>query len=465
MNRSLLYSLCAITAVSVMTIASRSATSAGGQNLAIVRLQTLTPGAQQMGHANLSGTVRAGQFIGGGVGVTGVDADKLDGLDSTAFLSAVPNPLALSGNQSVGHIIKGTNSANAANSVGVYGVASAGSGETAGVRGDSASTTGLGVYGRTTAGSGANYGVWGQSGSASGTGVYGVVTASAGTTYGLSGRVQSPSGYGVYGLNASTQTIPKPVGIFGEAFSSEGTGVKGVGGRTGVIGTGAERGVEGSTTTIGSQGVFGAYDLAGFGMGVAGYSSTQAGLGLNSYGDATVLGDLVVTGSKGGYVSDTVLNVGDEPLESGDVVEIVGSDTAIQGEIPVITVRKATTAASRAVLGPVDCALDLISLDNPKMRVQIPSYLQYKTPQYRAYKVAGAIAPGGYGRVVTLGAFKAIRVDASFGAIKPGDLLVSSQNPGYAMRGDDPKIGTVIGKALGGLDTGTGAIAVLVQSH
>lgn len=465
MNRNLLYGLCAVAAVSVTLVSSRSAMSAGGQSGALVRLQTSTPGSQQVGHANVSGTVRASQFIGGGVGVTGVSADLLDGLDSSAFLTGVPNPLTLSGNQSVGHIIKGTNSANTANSVGVYGVSSATAGETAGVRGDSSSPTGLGLYGRTTAPTGANYGVWGQSGSVSGTGVYGVVTTSAGTNYGVAGRTQSPSGFGIYGVNASTGTIPKPIGIFGEALSQEGTGIKGLGGNTGVIGVGSERGVEGSTTTIGSQGVFGAYDLSGFGMGVAGYSSTQAGLGLNSYGDATVLGDLVVTGSKGGYVSDTVINVGSEPLECGDVVEIIGSDTPIQGDIPVIAVRKSSSAGSRAVLGPVDCALELISLDQMKMDRKLPDYLAYKTPQYRAYKVGGAIEPGSYGRVVTLGSFKAIKVDASFGAIEAGDLLVSSSNSGYAMRSDDPKVGTVIGKALAGLQSGTGLIPVLVQSR
>ena len=54
------------------------------------------------------------------------------------------------------------------------------------------------------------------------------------------------------------------------------------------------------------------------------------------------------------------------------------------------------------------------------------------------------------------------KVDASSGAIHPGDLLTSSENPGYAMKATDPKIGTILGKAIGTLESGTGTIEVLV---
>ena len=45
-----------------------------------------------------------------------------------------------------------------------------------------------------------------------------------------------------------------------------------------------------------------------------------------------------------------------------------------------------------------------------------------------------------------------------------GDLLVSSTQPGSAMRADAKRVsvGTVTGKALGTLDVGTGTIPVLV---
>jgi hypothetical protein len=43
-------------------------------------------------------------------------------------------------------------------------------------------------------------------------------------------------------------------------------------------------------------------------------------------------------------------------------------------------------------------------------------------------------------------------------------MLVSSPHAGYAMKADDSKIkfGSVIGKALGDLDSGTGLIPVMV---
>ncbi|WP_263418060.1 hypothetical protein [Terriglobus albidus] len=54
------------------------------------------------------------------------------------------------------------------------------------------------------------------------------------------------------------------------------------------------------------------------------------------------------------------------------------------------------------------------------------------------------------------------KVSAENGAIKPGDLLVTSSTPGYAMKATDRSrmIGALIGKALGHLDSGVGVIEV-----
>jgi len=54
------------------------------------------------------------------------------------------------------------------------------------------------------------------------------------------------------------------------------------------------------------------------------------------------------------------------------------------------------------------------------------------------------------------------KVSAENGAIKPGDLLVTATTPGHAMRDDDPKNGTIVGKALDYLNSGAGVIKVLV---
>lgn len=54
------------------------------------------------------------------------------------------------------------------------------------------------------------------------------------------------------------------------------------------------------------------------------------------------------------------------------------------------------------------------------------------------------------------------KVSAENGSIRRGDLLVTSSTPGHAMRADGPPPGTILGKALEPLDTGTGLILVLV---
>ena len=48
--------------------------------------------------------------------------------------------------------------------------------------------------------------------------------------------------------------------------------------------------------------------------------------------------------------------------------------------------------------------------------------------------------------------------------LQPGDMLVASTLPGYAMRASgNPPQGTVLGKALSGLDEETGVIKMLVM--
>ena len=57
------------------------------------------------------------------------------------------------------------------------------------------------------------------------------------------------------------------------------------------------------------------------------------------------------------------------------------------------------------------------------------------------------------------------QVDASFGAIEPGDLLTTAPTPGHAMKASDAnrRGGAVLGKAMTGLATGQGLVLVLVS--
>jgi hypothetical protein len=57
------------------------------------------------------------------------------------------------------------------------------------------------------------------------------------------------------------------------------------------------------------------------------------------------------------------------------------------------------------------------------------------------------------------------RVDAGYGAIRPGDLLTTSMTPGHAMKvtDHDRANGAILGKAMTALDEGTGLVLVLVS--
>jgi hypothetical protein len=244
------------------------------------------------------------------------------------------------------------------------------------------------------------------------------------------------------GLTGVAHNGANAVGVFG--WTTQGVGVQGSSdSSTGVKGT------SNSGTAI--------YGLSTYGAGVYGHSDYQVGVfgegslfGVYSKGDAQVEGNLYVTGSKSGYVVDIAQNDDIVSLVAGDVVVISGAAPAVLGEIPVIKVRRAMAGETSAVVGVVD-----------KHYAPTP---KTATPDGRTERVFrdSTIPPGEYLSVITLGAYKAIKVDASYGPIAPGDLLVASPNPGYAMRADSPQPGTIIGKALSELRDGTGVVPVLV---
>jgi hypothetical protein len=264
----------------------------------------------------------------------------------------------------------------------------------------------------------------------SASGICGYSMAASGPTRGVVGASNSTAGKGVYGVAKAASGLA--YGVYGEANSTSGTGVFGY-----------------------------ATAASGYTTGLYGRADSPDGYGVYSYGDCRVHGDLTVTGSKTGYVVDVVLNGGQEPLYPGDLVEIVSYTEPVVGRIPVAVVCKTTTPESRAVLGPIDSAVSVTPTeigDDPPVSGDDPAL-------YNVKRAEGGIAPGEYGRVVTVGLYERIKVDASSSPIYPGDLLVSSSAPGYAMACDDPKVGTVVGKALGGLESGIGEIPVFVSSR
>ncbi|HTF88946.1 MAG TPA: hypothetical protein VK843_11095 [Planctomycetota bacterium] len=445
----------------------------------VVQLQPTTPGTAQNGNVNVTGALIAGSLAGNGAALSNLNAgavtagiladarlsanvprlgtaqtftgpnsfsssvlftaagaafsvansikinslncDQLDGLDSSAFLQAVPLTLvspvtdstAISATANNGWGSRGVHG-TADHGVGVVGT----SADQIGVAGDS--INGIGMYATSQ-----NY--------------IGLISESYGTGYA-----------GIFGFNGGT-----------------GMGVVGA--------SNGGNGVQGSTTAAVTSGVYG--EGPGNGYGVAGRVVGANGGGIGVYADAppnmlalfvtrdTFLGeDLYVAGAKTGYVADIVRNVGREPLECGDLVEIVGASEPVLGEIPVIDVRKASSAAPQATLGPIATALSVkpCSVVPPPLADGKPAPALAEGVM-EIHKREGSVAPGDYGTVVTLGSFKAIKVDASYGAIRPGDPLVASPNPGYAMQGFDAPAGAVIGNALGSLAGGRGSMAVMID--
>jgi hypothetical protein len=234
-------------------------------------------------------------------------------------------------------------------------------------------------------------------------------------------------------------------------------------------------------------------DKDGPGQGVA---------ALNVRGTIRGEGDLIIGGSKAGYVVDIMQNVDSPALEPGDVVVIVGNSAPVLGQIPVITVKKASSANDTGLAGVVD---QVWSAPNPAtkaayeaqendvrsaMSARATARSDAKTTKHaKAVDIpmpsanisdeqgtlhvlpdVTSAGTGGYVSVVTLGSFKMVKVDASLGAIQTGDLLTTSSTPGYAMKAapvvvngvEIYRTGTILGKALEPLDKGTGVIKVFV---
>ncbi len=334
-------------------------------------------------------------------------------------------------------------------------------------------------------------------------GVIGAASADSSDGYGVIGVAQGMYGYGIYGIATNTDSNARNYGVVGKAYGAY-TMTAGV---AGYVMEGGQNwlttGVYGFSASNGGAGVLAHNYWAGAGLRahswsgniIEGWSGDPPGGNLRFYVDNS--GNLFTTGSKAGYVVDIARNADEVTLEPGDVVVIVGVSEPVFGEIPVMEVRRATSAVATAVAGVVDqlfvhngqpevmSAECLDRLEALKQSCAYPAFLSPQQgqeeqelipargslPEAESCKIReGLIAietiqPGQYLSVVTLGAYKAIKVDASYGAIQPGDLLVASPNPGYAMKTTNPQPGTLVGKALAPWTSGTGTIPVFVTLH
>lgn len=231
--------------------------------------------------------------------VTNLNADLLDGLNSTAFLQSIPVPLTLSGTSPTSHIISGTNAATTGNSYGVYGRSTSGSNNTYGVFGRCDSPDGAGVGGYASSQTGSAIGVWGVSSASEGYGVLGDAVRLSGSTTGVWGRSSSTSGRGVFGsANATSGTT---YGVWGQSVSTDGTGVIGVA----TAATGTTYGVYARSDSTSGRAVYGrALGASGDARGVYGISDSTAGMGVVGEATATsgfAFGGYFESNSTSGY--------------------------------------------------------------------------------------------------------------------------------------------------------------------
>ena len=325
-----------------------------------------------------------------------------------------------------------------------------------GVLGRIEAATGQGVFGYA---SGAARGVWGASefgigvlGQSSHTiGVSGLGLLDAGVygqTYGanqagVAGYTDAVDSTGVNGLSlqgdgmrAESRRVGYS-GIYAQNNTSSGFGVYGRAGSGAV-------GVYGNS--VGKEGVVGfstnSHGVSGFAnqplqAGVLAVNNSANGLGLEVFGSAVVHGTAtvrVLTINNGADIAEPFAIGGGEELPQGSVVVI---DANHPGDL-----RSSEQPYDTRVAGIVSGANGVntgLSLSQPGVND--------KSGQRVALT----------GRVYCL-------ADASFGAIKPGDLLTTSATPGHAMKATDHTRaqGAVLGKAMSALDEGTGYVLVLV---
>ena len=252
----------------------------------------------------------------------------------------------------------------------------------------------------------------------------------------LDGNVEIEDGSVCIGIAGCSPPVGKGRLIVDDTIEAQGQGSSGIAvyattsGGTGIGQLAAlNYGVVGSSTTSGFAGVYGINNAArGYGV----YGASTGGDAGHFEGNVSVTNRLIVSGLCGGVAScneDLAEYMHARKAEAGDVVEIA-DDGAI---VPT------STAYSHRAVGVVSTNPSLI----------LP---------------AGDVEAA-TGRPLALSGIVPVKATDENGAIKPGDLLVSSSTPGHAMRCDDRKkcYGAVIGKAMTPLHGKKGTVDMIVM--
>jgi len=196
---------------------------------------------------------------------------------------------------------------------------------------------------------------------------------------------------------------------------------------------------------------------------------------------AELRGELTDGDSTGAAAPGAVIAAADIPVDSdgniyapsfrspsGDLASLVDVSEAVQpGDVLVIDranagkMRRADEASDTGVIGVVAATPGVVlGTEPPDPHTNGPHGVEHDC------LAPSDTAPTGSGSnraAVALAGVVNCKVDATYGAIWPGDLLVTSPTPGHAMRADTPLPGTMLGKALESQEEGAGLIKVLVM--
>ncbi|HHN74340.1 MAG TPA: hypothetical protein ENK10_03845 [Acidobacteria bacterium] len=162
---------------------------------------------------------------------------------------------------------------------------------------------------------------------------------------------------------------------------------------------------------------------------------------------------------------------GDDPTAGGPdaTLQLAAGSAALPAERGETSSAEALELPPGVVTMAVSTAVepgDLLALDP-----ELPGVLRAAASAADPGVVGVAAAPAregdsGHLEVPVLAAgIVELKADAGYGAIRPGDLLVSSPTPGHGMRMLEQLPGTVIGKALEPLEGGMGTIRVLLMAR
>lgn len=332
---------------------------------------------------------------------------------------------------------------------------------------------------------------------AAGTGIWAETRSDTGIGEGIFGRaITSPYGVGVRGdgglhgiVGSAFGTADVPFGLFptgvqGGAGAANGRGVAGFAdgsGGIGVFGMGAQNGVHAEASGQGSNSVgVNAFAVQSqFGIGVYGGGGRIGVIGSSQFcTDTNVPGGCAVPGVGGLFRTGT----GGEIL-LGQVVDINNDHTSVfrvdstgKGFFNGGTQVGGADFAESVRVGGSDVSYgpgDLLVVDETADRQIVLASRPYSTLVAGIYSTKPGIlaTPRGIGEAaahaevpMAVMGIVPCKVSAENGAIRRGDLLVTSSTPGHAMKGTNRgrMLGAVVGKALGSQAAGTGVIEVLV---